>query len=472
MASVVRRRGKYYVVYKYVDREGEERQRWEPFRTKKEADARRSAVEFQQQNGEAPVPSTTTVREFLKEYVEVYGKANWSLSSYSRNMQLIDHYINPILGNFQLNKLTPRLIDKYYQDLLEVRVATRDGRVQKNEYVTAQIVHQIHKLLRNALGVAVKWELITRNPAENATLPKWDKKERQIWDAETIARATELCEDPVLALSINLAFACSLRVGELCGLTWDCVVMSPTRMKEDKAYISVDKEIQRISKQAYKALGDKGIKYIFPAESDRNTSMLVLKEPKTKSSVRKIYLPRTVAVMLEEWRQQQEEYRGMLGPEYCDYNLVITYPNGRPVEPSGIRKMFEKLIKENDLPKVVFHSLRHSSVTYKLKIYNGNIKAVQGDSGHAQASMVTDTYSHILDEDRWKNAELFEKAFYEQKGEVGDGTLVTGGDEAATAGVDVAALTGVSQEDLEMLVRLLQNPEMAAMLRVLAGKLN
>ena len=44
-----------------------------------------------------------------------------------------------------------------------------------------------------------------------------------------------------------------------------------------------------------------------------------------------------------------------------------------------------------------------------------DIKAVQGDSGHAQVNMVTDAYSHISDDDQRKNAELFEEAFYEKK---------------------------------------------------------
>ena len=74
-----------------------------------------------------------------------------------------------------------------------------------------------------------------------------------------------------------------------------------------------------------------------------------------------------------------------------------------------IRNAMNKLIRENDLPKVVFHSLRHSSITYKLKLNGGDIKAVQGDSGHSQAQMVTDQYSHIIDEDRAHNAQLLAK---------------------------------------------------------------
>ena len=75
----------------------------------------------------------------------------------------------------------------------------------------------------------------------------------------------------------------------------------------------------------------------------------------------------------------------------------------------------KKLIEEHNLPPVVFHSLRHSSVTYKLKLNGGDIKAVQGDSGHSRVDMVTDVYSHIIDEDRRRNAELFEEAFYGKK---------------------------------------------------------
>ena len=100
---------------------------------------------------------------------------------------------------------------------------------------------------------------------------------------------------------------------------------------------------------------------------------------------------------------------------YTDYGLVLATSYGSPLGEDSIRKRFTKLIRENDLPEVVFHSLRHTSVTYKLKLNGGDIKAVQGDSGHAQVNMVTDVYSHIIDEDRKRNAELFEEAFYGKK---------------------------------------------------------
>ena len=51
-------------------------------------------------------------------------------------------------------------------------------------------------------------------------------------------------------------------------------------------------------------------------------------------------------------------------------------------------------------------------VTYKLKLNHGDLKATQGDTGHAEIDMITKVYAHILDEDRKINAQKFESAFY------------------------------------------------------------
>ena len=102
----------------------------------------------------------------------------------------------------------------------------------------------------------------------------------------------------------------------------------------------------------------------------------------------------------------------LLGDEYQDYDLVVAMPNGRPCEERIIAGEFQKLRESAGLPKVVFHSLRHSSTTYKLKLNHGDLKATQGDTGHAQVDMITQVYAHILDEDRKVNAQKFEDSFY------------------------------------------------------------
>ena len=47
--------------------------------------------------------------------------------------------------------------------------------------------------------------------------------------------------------------------------------------------------------------------------------------------------------------------------------------------------------------------------------HHNNIKAVQGDSCHDQADMVTEVYGHIPDEDRKKNAKMLAQVFYKKE---------------------------------------------------------
>ena len=148
--------------------------------------------------------------------------------------------------------------------------------------------------------------------------------------------------------------------------------------------------------------------------------------------------------------------------EYADFNLIIATPVGLPCESAQIRKALKNLIEENNLPPVVFHSLRHSSITYKLKLNQGDIKSVQGDSGHAQASMVTDQYSHILDENRQENAKLLEKAFYNGRGAEPEAEVK----RKQIAMVDQMNAMGF---DPLQLAKVLSNPDMVKMLQMLAG---
>ena len=61
----------------------------------------------------------------------------------------------------------------------------------------------------------------------------------------------------------NLSFACSLRMGEILGLTWENVHISDEDIAADNAYVYIDKELTRASKRAIETLGEKDIYYIF-----------------------------------------------------------------------------------------------------------------------------------------------------------------------------------------------------------------
>lgn len=331
---------------------------------------------------------------------------------YDGQTALIANYINPIIGDMEVQEITPRVVDKYIQTLQKTPSVSRKNRKARTEFVTNQTIEKIIKLLRCAFKQAVRWELIGKNPFDNTVLPKTEYKKRDIWNAETIRIALDQCSDNKLYIAMNLAFACSLRMGEILGLRWKNVHIEDENIAADNAYIYIDAELTRASKQAIEMLGEKDIYYIFTPLMPNTSTRLILKKPKTDSSIRKIWLPKTLAYILREWKKSQEELKGFLGDEYQDFDLVVALPNGRPCENRIIEKEFSLLKQKAGLPNVVFHSLRHSSTTYKLKLNHGDLKATQGDTGHAEIDMITKVYAHILDEDRKVNAQKFENAFY------------------------------------------------------------
>ncbi len=136
MASIVKRKKKFSVVYTYTDDAGKKHQKWETFDTNAEAKKRKAQVEYEQDAGTFIVPSAKTVR-----------------------------------------------------DLLTVRTVCVNNVKPRNEFLTAHTVREIHKLLRNAFNQAVKWELMARNPVEHATLPKEEHQHRDIWTADILFKA-------------------------------------------------------------------------------------------------------------------------------------------------------------------------------------------------------------------------------------------------------------------------------------------
>lgn len=272
----------------------------------------------------------------------LYGEKKWSLSTYDGNTGLIANYINPLIGDVPIRQINTRFVDQFDRTLEKTKPVVSRNRNPKDEYLPEQTRDKIHKLLSCAFKQAVKWEIIQKNPFDYSmhTRPKY--KKREIWTADMIRKALDECDDGKLYVAINLSFACSMREGEILGLTWDNVHISDDDIARDDAYVYIDKE----------------------------------------------------------------------------------------------------------LPNVVFHSLRHSSTTYKLKLNHGDLKATQGDTGHAQIDMITDVYAHILDEDRKINAMKFENSFYNIKADLRG---IKAPHEESQSPIDVASLIEQLQKSPELL---------------------
>lgn len=387
MASIVQRNKSFCVVYTIYS-DGRKKQKWETYHSYEAALNRKEQLNLVQlYEKERAQYKEGTLVQFLEEYVKFYGRIHWTCSTYTRNESLIRNYIVPFIGSMRLSEFSPKVIAVLYSTF------------QSNPKITSSILMNIHKLLHSAFEQAVLWEYVPGNPFRKAKVPKALPNEILMMTIDEIKILLQNCDNPMLTIAIHLAFAGSLRKGEILALTWKDV-------DYEKGTVSVSKTLKRVRRDVVDALNGKDILYQFPAVFDEGRTVTVLKRPKTKSSIRTVYLPDYVLDVLREWKET-------LKPVKRNHpDLILRYCNGRPLSEETLPRLLEKQLMKIGLPKVTFHSLRHSSITYKLILTGGNIKAVQGDSGHAQAEMITERYGHIIDSCRKQCAQDFEEDFY------------------------------------------------------------
>ncbi len=388
MASIVKRNKSFSVVYTAYP-EGVKKQKWETYHSYEAALQRKEQIELiQAQQKEKLQSHAETLADLLREYVTLYGQSHWSYSTYTNYVALVENHILPFWGAMRLTEFSPKTIAVQY------------SRMRAQQNMTPQILSSIHKLLHNAFEQAVLWEYADRNLFHKATLPKSFPCPMEMLSNEEIRKLLHHSGFSLLGIAVHLAFAGSLRKGKILALTWG-------DMDFKSGSIRVNKTLKRVRKDAIQALARDDILYQFPAVFDEGRTVIVLKRPKTRSSIRTVYLPSHVINLLWDWKKAQTS----CGKNVPD--LILRYSSGRPLQEEALPRMLEKQLLTSGLPKVTFHSLRHSSITYKLILTGGNIKAVQGDSGHALTEMIAERYGYVIDSCRKECAQNFQKEFYE-----------------------------------------------------------
>lgn len=291
MASIIKRKKNYSVVYSYIDENGEKKQKWETRSSYQDALKRKAEIESKKTAGTFLPPSDQTIKEFMLDFVSLYGEKRWGVSMYDSQTALIANYINPIIGDLKVQDITPRVADKYIQTLQKTPPVVTKTHRPKSEYMSNQNIEKIIKLLRCAFKQAVRWEIVPKNPFDNVVLPKTEYKKRDIWTAEIIRKALDSCTESKLYIAMNLAFACSMRIGEILGLTWSNVHIEDEDIATDNAYVYIDKELVRASKRAIEMIGKLGHLPHLPAPVCQHQYHGHPEEPKT-TPLRKVCCPR------------------------------------------------------------------------------------------------------------------------------------------------------------------------------------
>ena len=182
---------------------------------------------------------------------------------------------------------------------------------------------------------------------------------------------------------------------------------------DGRGAISISKTMQRANKDALEKLDPNQVYHTFPDRRAGSKSSLILKKPKTKKSNRILYMTKPLKAELLAWLEKLKQDEQNAPEKYSNCGQLFRLSDGLPIAPELLTKWYRLWRAEHpEFEQIVFHGLRHSSATYQLMISGGDVKAVQGTTGHATADMLVNTYAHIQQSSRVELGRKFEEGFY------------------------------------------------------------
>ena len=232
MRGHVRKRGARwaYVVDVGVDAHGRRRQRWQGgFVTKREAEAALATVLARQRDGTYIEPNRLTLGEFLIERWLPAIEASVRPNTFASYRVHVRNHVAPNLGAVPLQRLTPDAINGLYAELL--------AGGPRRAAASPSTVRRVHATLHRALRDAVRWSLLSRNPAEHAALPKATRPQLRTWSAEELRTFLDRVEGNPLEALYRLMAMTGLRRGEALGLRWIDVDLRAGRIAVRQAVV-------------------------------------------------------------------------------------------------------------------------------------------------------------------------------------------------------------------------------------------
>jgi integrase len=337
---------------------GKRRRKWHSFKgTKRQAQIECARLISAIQTGDYLEPSKTTLAQFLERWLE-HIKTQVTPKSYERYAGLVRQNIVPLLGAVVLTKLKPAQISTAYA------VALAGGRKDSKEGgLSPRSVGHMHRVLKQALGQAVKWQDLTRNPADAVEPPMVEWKPMKTYDLTQTAELIEAVRGTPIEMPTLLAVLCGLRRGEICALRWRNVDLVTGQ-------ISVVESLEQTKA---------GLRF---------------KSPKSGKG-RTVALSATMSEELRTHRILRAEDMLKLGQALSDEDHVIAHVDGSIVQPIYISQHWARTIRKTGLAHLRFHDLRHAHATHLLA--NGvHPKVASERLGHSRVGITLDLYSHVM----------------------------------------------------------------------------
>lgn len=310
-----------------------------------------------------------TLREYAEKYVDEHRKPDGSPlapTTIAKHREWLDRYIYPTFGSKDIRTIASQDIRDWW-DSFGVDTAG-NGAVQR---------FNTYKLLRSIFRHAATTRLDETGRTLIPSTPCTIQPARPRTKHESIVASYKELDilanhmPPYLAVSIYLGGVCGLREGEICALTRKDIDL-------DSMNVNVDKAVKQVNE-----LG--------------KPRQLIVGDPKSANSVRKVPIPVWLKDTLEEHLIKYVE-------DEADA-LIIKAPRTRTVlAPQQLRANWYKALKHVPrLEGMHFHDLRHTALTHYGEA-GASLAELMEIAGHSDIKTVT-VYQNISREQRERTAE-------------------------------------------------------------------
>jgi integrase len=317
------------------------------------------------------------VREWQKRFVEKKLEEK-TQQNYSN---IVEKRIIPHFGSMGMEKIKSLHVMDFIDKL-------GDDGLGSNSIV------KYYRVLKSIFHWAKEWKIIKDNPMDGVPKPKEIDYDADIYSEEEVVLLFESLQQEKLMfrILIILAVTTGLRRGELLGLEWKHVHIGKDI---EKSFIEVKQSIPM-----YK------------------NGQPVIKEPKTKNSIRKVSVPAFVLSELEKYHLQMKIDKFQTGDKWQGGDRFFLFSNrfGLPYYPKTLSDMWRDFIKKNPHIKYIrFHDLRHTSAT--LLINKGvHAKTISSRLGHSNIKTTMNIYGHAMQSADQAAADTF-NSFFDSKSE-------------------------------------------------------
>jgi integrase len=221
----------------------------------------------------------------------------------------------------------------------------------------------MHRLLKQALGQAVRWQTLARNPADAVDPPKVERPTMNTYDMAQTAELLDAVRGTRMLIPVVLGVLCGLRRGEIAALRWRHINLA-------------------------------GGQLAVVESAEQTTAGVRYKKPKS-GRARTVALSASVVEELRLHRLRQAEELLTIGVRQTEATFVCAREDGLPLQPRSLTQAWRRIAAEGALPRVRFHDLRHAHATHMLAS-GVHPKVASERLGHSKVGITLDLYSHVL----------------------------------------------------------------------------